>query len=283
MIIYTNASKITDNIAKFLSDVLDKNDIIHVSLDGANKNDNDKQRGKDTYEQIIRGLDILSRYHLPIRLTIVPTIYNIEHITDIINIAEHYNVKELSAVPLMSAGRARNRTLSPNTQLLFKKELEMIDKLEGNKNIWYRGGIFGPVCMYSQIPGLCNSEYFIKRQGNDKRICDAGTRQLFIDSNGDVYPCHLFAVDTEYLIGNIFSSSLAEIWSSDSLNKFKNGIEMQDTKCNSCKLWPLCNGGCMGLSWLETKRLNTADPRCALNNKKDKITKEQSTKNDAKI
>lgn len=263
LIIYTNASLIDDKTAKFLSGVLDANDIMHVSLDGAIKEDNDKQRGQGTFERIINGIECLARHNVPLRLTIVPTTSNIEHITDIVDIAKKYNIKEISAVPLMNAGRAKDKNLMPEPTKLFDKEIEMIDKLEKNApNIIYRGGIFGPVCFYKKVPGVCSAENFIKRKGNLRRICDAGTRQLFVDSNGNVYPCHLFASSIDFAIGNVFKTRIEDLWKSKKLTIFKEGIEMEKCSCLNCELWDLCNGGCMGLSWINNKTLTSPDPRC---------------------
>ena len=35
-------------------------------------------------------------------------------------------------------------------------------------------------------------------------ICDAGLKRLAIDINGDICPCHLFIINNEYLISNVF-------------------------------------------------------------------------------
>lgn len=259
--IYTNASNISEEVACNLSKCLTKDDLIHVSLDGGVEEDNDAQRGKGTFKRTIRGLAALAKYSLPIRLTIVPTIYNINNIDKIIDIAMKYNVKEVSAVPLMSAGRA-NEKLRPDNNLLFKKEIAVLRKLEKCVNIKYEGGIFGPVCVYSKYPELLKNVNFPQAFANDLRVCDAGTKQLFIDAQGNCFPCNLFASSEEFMLGNVFDTSISEIWQNKKLSIFKKGIEMEDEKCKKCKLWSLCNGGCMGLSWLNEKSLSLRDPRC---------------------
>ena len=258
--IYTNASNISSEVVSTLSQCLTKDDLIHVSLDGGTEEDNDKQRGKGAFQKAIHGLEILTKHGLPIRLTIVPTIYNINNIEKIVDIALKYNIEVVSAVPLMAAGRATEK-LIPENRLLFEKEISILKKVHNSK-VKYEGGIFGPVCIFSKFPELVDNMYFPNASPNDRRICDAGTKQIFIDAQGNCFPCNLFASSEEFILGNIFNDSISEIWKSSKLSIFKSGIIMEDESCKKCKLWPLCNGGCMGLSWLNSNSLALRDPRC---------------------
>lgn len=263
LIIYTNGSYINEDIAKKLQLFLETDDIIHISLDGGIKEDNDRQRGKGSFEKTLKGLKVISKYRLPFRLTVVPTIFNIEHIENIILLAKKYGAHEVSAVPLMDVGRATGKNLRPDINVLFDKEITMIRLAKKNK-ILYSGGVFGPVCMFNCIPGIIESEITRKKIPFSKRICDAGTRQLYINCKGDVFPCHLFAKDNKFLIGNIYKNTLKEIWENKKLNIFKTGIEMNNSKCENCPAWSICDGGCMGLSWNVSKKLNVPDPRCQI-------------------
>ena len=64
------------------------------------------------------------------------------------------------------------------------------------------------------------------------------------------------------MVGNVFSSHLDEIWGSNKLVKFRQGIVIEDNKCINCKLLPLCNGGCMALAYHKYGKLGAIDPRC---------------------
>lgn len=264
LIIYTNGCYITESIAEKLGTILSKEDIIHLSMDGGTEEDNDRQRGKGTFKKVLSALKLLNKYKLTIRLTIVPTVFNINSIKKLGEIAKEFGVSTFSAVPLMTAGRAIKNNLKPETEKLFDIEIEMINLFEGT-DIEYLGGVTGATCSLGEIDGLVDSKCFIKRQGSERRICDAGTKQVFIDAYGNVYPCNLFASSEKYCMGNIKSDSIESIWKNKKWRVFSDGIDMKDTKCRKCKLWYLCNGGCMALSELHTGRLDTPDPRCVLN------------------
>lgn len=55
-------------------------------------------------------------------------------------------------------------------------------------------------------------------------------KNIFIDINGDVYPCNLFANHNEYFAGNVFSEDLLEIW-----RKSKVFIELRNLKKKTLK------------------------------------------------
>lgn len=259
--IYTNGSLITNDIAEWLKNVLDNDDIVHVSFDGGTEYENDLQRGKGAFNKTLKGIEILGKKYIPFRLTIVPTINNIKNIENIIYIAYKYGAKEVSAVPLMEVGRARNKNLSVDPDFLFEKEVKVIE-LAKKMHIKYSGGIFGPVCKYRHINGIVQGKAVKNKISNDTRICDAGTRQIYIDSVGDVFPCHLFSKDKAFLMGNIYKNDFSTIWNNPQIIKFKIGIDMSSTKCRNCAEWSICNGGCMGLAWNYYKNLNKPDPRC---------------------
>lgn len=103
---------------------------------------------------------------------------------------------------------------------------------------------------------------FPKRERPQRRLCDAGTRKLFIDALGNCYPCSLFALDTRFCLGNINESNLSEIWHNRKLSLFKNGVARDEKICSGCELWDICDGGCMALSFNHYGSLKVPDPRC---------------------
>ncbi len=76
----TNATLITDEIASFLAD---KKFIVAVSLDGS-KEINDTHRiyhnGQGTYNDVVKGIEILQKYSVILHIDLTPTITNIGEI-----------------------------------------------------------------------------------------------------------------------------------------------------------------------------------------------------------
>ncbi len=86
-------------------------------------------------------------------------------------------------------------------------------------------------------------------------ICEAGTTQIYIDNNGDVYPCPLFKANKEFYCGNVFLQSWEELWKSSPMQKFRvikecSGCEYQ------CMVW------CRALVYGKNKNLYGKSPYC---------------------
>ncbi|MEO3945411.1 radical SAM protein [Gorillibacterium sp. CAU 1737] len=81
----------------------------------------------------------------------------------------------------------------------------------------------------------------------EKEPCPALRYSLFIDSDGEVYPCNSFY----YSVGNITREEIGYIWNDS--EKLKNVKSIKNThlsKCISCEVVEYCNR-CPGLAYLE--------------------------------
>lgn len=262
LILYTNATLINDRMVDSLSQILSKYDIVHVSLDGGDARTNDSQRGPGAFVRAINGIELLSKHNINIRINVVPTIFNENSLLKLCDIAIKCGVKEFGASPLMTIGRASLSRIAPDYQKLFETEMQIVNKLK-ESGVKYIGGISGAVHNYLNIPDLFKKNIFtLSRDSNLRKICDAGNRKIFIDAVGNVFPCSLFAANSQFSIGNIFDSSLNEIWHRDKWSIFRKGIPISSSKCKNCPLLSLCNGGCMALAYQATGQLGDMDPRC---------------------
>ena len=75
-----------------------------------------------------------------------------------------------------------------------------------------------------------------------KRVsaCGAGNEYFSVVPNGDIYPCHQFAGDPAFRMGNVFEGKLDE----EIRGKFKNSCLFTRQKCDSCFAKFICSGGC---------------------------------------
>lgn len=79
-----------------------------------------------------------------------------------------------------------------------------------------------------------------------------------IEGNGDIYPCEFYVLD-EYCMGNIherdFEGLQEDIHNVASPGgKFFVNASMRDIRCQICKWYPLCRGGCRRECFCETDR-----------------------------
>lgn len=81
------------------------------------------------------------------------------------------------------------------------------------------------------IPEVINQDHF---------VCPSGTDKLYIDPNGDVFPC-CFGEGHELMkIGNAFQTPLLDMWQGHFLQRLRQSFEQQ-------KPWDFCERECRGV------------------------------------
>ena len=70
--------------------------------------------------------------------------------------------------------------------------------------------------------------------------CGAGNEYFSVLPNGDLYPCHQFASDKEFYMGNVWDG----ITKPEIREKFKNSCLFTRKKCGDCFAKFICSGGC---------------------------------------
>ncbi len=75
-----------------------------------------------------------------------------------------------------------------------------------------------------------------------KRVsaCGAGNEYFSVVPNGDIYPCHQFAGDKEFRMGNVFEGTLDPVLR----EKFAQSCLFTRKKCENCFAKFICSGGC---------------------------------------
>ncbi len=106
---------------------------------------------------------------------------------------------------------------------LLAKYLEKYDKGEGFNFFHFNVDLEGGVCLQKKVSA-----------------CGAGNEYFSVVPNGDIYPCHQFAGDKKFLMGNVFEGVLnAEIRS-----KFADSCLFTRKGCENCFAKFICSGGC---------------------------------------
>ena len=77
--------------------------------------------------------------------------------------------------------------------------------------------------------------------------CGSGSEYLAVTPDGDIYPCHQFAGNTKFILGNINSANLDTQnidLDKNLMKKFFHNNIIENEKCKNCWVKYFCGGGC---------------------------------------
>ena len=116
-------------------------------------------------------------------------------------------------------------------QRLSLKETEKLLRSIIENDVEYRKGTLSQIPKSEQM--LIDFEAF-KRQP----LCGVGYDNCCITANGDVYPC---AGWQSYVLGNVYKTSLQEIWeNSERIKSLRKITEASFPKCLECEAYDFC-------------------------------------------
>ncbi|MDE6867964.1 MAG: thioether cross-link-forming SCIFF peptide maturase [Clostridia bacterium] len=131
---------------------------------------------------------------------------------------------------------------------LCDKYLDKYEKGEGFNFFHFNIDLEGGVCLQKRVSA-----------------CGAGNEYFSVVPNGDIYPCHQFAGEKEFLMGNVFEGELNK----SIREKFANSCLFTREKCGDCFAKFICSGGCSANNYHFTGDMNTPYPvTCAMMKKR---------------
>ena len=74
---------------------------------------------------------------------------------------------------------------------------------------------------YGRRLELSDDLSLVEKEKSDIIACSAGNSILAMDENLDIYPCFYAFDHEEYVIGNLLHESIADIWRSSKLDRFR--------------------------------------------------------------
>jgi len=106
---------------------------------------------------------------------------------------------------------------------LCDKYLDKYEKGEGFNFFHFNVDLEGGVCLQKKVSA-----------------CGAGNEYFSVVPNGDIYPCHQFAGDKDFLMGNVYEGKLNE----KIRGKFATSCLFTREDCGDCFAKFICSGGC---------------------------------------
>lgn len=224
--IFTNGQHTDEGILKNFAGL---NVLFRISLEGHNEELNDFMRGLGTFQKALIFANTCQKYHIDIGYSFTINNRNYTFFDEMLHFAETMGACEIEmseVLDIRKGGDLSEFVLDEEQSRKFR-----VDTLQGfAKSKAFRKGM--GLYRYSK---------------DTSHLCSAGVTNIFIDVDGNIYPCNLFKDYMTYCAGNIFHEDLLQIWrKSAAFNELRN-LSKKDLKdCEKCKASKSCNGGCRG-------------------------------------
>lgn len=252
----TNGVSLNDEIMEFCNKEMAN---VVLSIDGR-KEVHDKMRpfrkGAGSYDLIVpkfqKFADSRNQDKYYVRGTF--TRNNLDFAADVMHLAD-LGFKQISVEPVVAAETEdyalREEDIPVICEEYDKLAKEMIRReKEGNGFNFFHFMIdlTGGPCVYKRLSG-----------------CGSGTEYLAVTPWGDLYPCHQFVGNEEFLMGNVDDGLVRE----DIRDEFKCCNVYAKEKCRECFARFYCSGGCAANSYNFHGSINDAyDVGCELQRKR---------------
>ncbi|HOA30572.1 MAG TPA: thioether cross-link-forming SCIFF peptide maturase [Clostridia bacterium] len=241
--ITTNGVLLDDENLEYINKYMDN---LVLSIDGR-KEINDKMRktisGKGSYDVIIDNLkkaaDSRNQDRYYVRGTF--TSLNLDFSEDVKHLAE-MGFKQISVEPVVAPDGSGYELKEEHLPILFK-EYEKLAKYYAEK--WQTDDWFN---FFHFMIDLTQGPCVAKRV----RGCGAGSEYVAVTPEGDIYPCHQFVGQTEFIIGNVYGNELDY----ELMDTFKEKNVFTKKSCMDCWARYYCSGGCHANSWNLNKDLD---------------------------
>ena len=234
---------------KRISDLKDAGlDHIQLSFQDSTKEMNDFLSSTKTFDLKKKVAGLIKKYDYPMVLNCVLHRLNIDHIEEILNMAEAMGAEfvELANTQFYSWGMLNRDQLLPSEKQLKKAE-EVTHK--------FRDRLGNKMKLFFIMP-----DYY----SNRPKKCMNGWGNVFvtIQSDGTVLPCHVASMLPGIEFDSVRNKSLDWIWyKSSGFNKFRGDDWMQEP-CKSCPEKENDLGGCRCQAFMLTGDPNSTDPVC---------------------
>ena len=234
--IQTNGININEEFAKFFKE---NNFLVGLSLDGT-KEMNDFLRvdsaEKGTYIRIMNAARLFDKTGVEYNILTVVSAYAAKHIEKIYNYFKNSGFRYLQFIPCLdpldSEPQQSAYSLTPALYEKFLKTLFML---------WYNdfcGGNYISIRFFDNLVRIADGQP--AEQCGMNGHCQG---QYVIEADGSAFPCDFYCVDN-WKTGNINDMSFDELSKSENMQKFIRTSFHNDQRCETCKVFYLCRGGC---------------------------------------
>jgi len=225
-------------------------DNVQLSIQDVTAAGADRIAGRRTFQRKLHVARWVKELSLPLTLNIVLHRENLDHVEEMVALAEQLDADRLELANTQYLGWAllnRAHLLPSREQLARARAVAAAarERLKGRMEI-----LFVTPDYYVETPKACMDGW--------------GRRFIVVSPDGLVLPCHLAHTLPGLEFESVRERPLAEIWrDSPGLNAFR-GEEWMAEPCRSCERRSVDFGGCRCQAYHLTGRITATDPACSL-------------------
>lgn len=210
------------------------------------------QNGAGSYDSVVKGIALLREKKIGFGAIVVLTSMNWAHMKDCFNLLVQLGIRNFSLNPFFEAGAGKlNRNLAPDGVQIFRAYQSLLHEL-----IEYNRRCATP---NEQVEER-NLKYLVRNIVLRDRSymcmrnpCGAGLNTLAFDTNGDVYPCDDFIMESDFKLGNVHEKNLSTMITNAHLHPSLARSVDNIPLCSRCVWRQVCNGLCPGHAYFEQK------------------------------
>ncbi|MCR4611321.1 MAG: thioether cross-link-forming SCIFF peptide maturase [Lachnospiraceae bacterium] len=232
----TNGVLLSDEIMEYLNDNMDN---VVLSIDGRPDVHNRMRpfpNGSSSYDLIIdkfvKFAKLRGQEKYYVRGTF--THNNLDFSKDVLHLAD-LGFKQVSVEPVVAEPSEDYALREEDLPILYKEyeslAKEMVRRCGTDEDFnffHFMIDLEGGPCVYKRLSG-----------------CGSGTEYLAVTPHGDLYPCHQFVGNEDFLMGNVD----AGITKTEIRDKFKSCNVYAKKECKDCFAKFYCSGGCAANSY----------------------------------
>lgn len=239
----TNGILLNDDIKNYINENMSN---VVLSIDGT-KETNDRVRyrvdGSGSYDTIVPKFKDLAESrnqdNYYVRGTF--TAYNVDFAKDVIHLAD-LGFKQTSVEPVVAPYSEDYALREEHIPAVFAEYEKLAEKYVKR---YKEGKGFN---FFHFMIDLDQGPCAIKRLSG----CGAGHEYLAVAPNGDVYPCHQFVGNSDFLMGNVNDGKINE----EIKKTFEKSNIYTKEKCKNCFAKFYCSGGCSANAYNFNKDIN---------------------------
>lgn len=216
----------------------------HVSVDGDEKSHNYLRGSDSAFTKTIDNIKRIISYGGIINVETIVHRKNMDILESVIKILIDLKIKYVYMHPMFHPGNDTifEKPLTDEERLsVFLSMAKLAKQYKNDIEIKYMDPFF-PVLAYHLSKRF--SFPFRKALNKDDAPinCMAGLDKMYINSEGEVYPCLLFDKNQRDYCGSILEHNLLDLWKSKGMDFVRRPIYESMLKCARCNYGKVCNG-----------------------------------------